>query len=497
MQRVLLAWLGDTDRKAALGGADGAGPIAPVVLQARFDRVVLLNNRDAAWAKPYVDWLRPQTTAEVEVRRLPLADPTDHELIFNAVRPVLEELKSEGAQLTVHLSPGTPSMHAVWVLLCKTQYAAELIKSSKETGVQTAKIPFDIYAELIPEFLRAPAEVLTRAGLERAPVSAAFSDILHRSQEMAEVIHVAQRLAMWPLDVLIEGESGTGKELFAKAIHDASRRGKAFVPLNCGAIPKDLVEAELFGYEKGAFSGAMTAHDGAFVRADGGTLFLDELGELTLDAQVKLLRAVEQREVQPIKGKLRKVDVRIVAATNRLLPEEIARGAFREDLFYRLTTAVLRLPPLRERRGDVSLLLEHALAAANEMGRKDVPGFYAKELAPSARSFLQSHAWPGNVRELMATVRRAVIWTDGATIRLDDARRALLGTLVRQTVDVLNRDLAPGLDLHKIIEEVVQHYMVRALETTGGVKKDAAKLLGFSNYQTFTNWMKKYRIGDP
>jgi DNA-binding NtrC family response regulator len=163
-------------------------------------------------------------------------------------------------------------MHAVWVLLCKTQYAAELVKSSKETGVQSANIPFDIYAELVPELLRGPAEALAREAPERAPVDAAFTDILHRSKEMQEVIHMAQRVAVWPVHVLIEGDSGTGKELFARAIHQAStRRNQSFIPLNCGAIPKDMVEAELFGYAKGAFTGATSAHGGAFVQQTWGS----------------------------------------------------------------------------------------------------------------------------------------------------------------------------------------------------------------------------------
>jgi DNA-binding NtrC family response regulator len=492
--RVLLTWVGDNDVAATTDAAKGIGPIAAVVRERVFDRIVLLTNRPESWASAFVAWLRPQTQAAVELRHLPLKDPTDHEAIFHAVRPVLEELKSQPVKLTVHLSPGTPSMHAVWLLLCKTQFPAELVRASIERGVLPANVPFEIHAELTQDILRAPAEMLMLESLALAPEDAAFSTILYKSREMREVIRKAQRVAAWPVHVLIEGETGTGKELFARAIHEASpRKGKPFEVLNCGAIPKEMVEAELFGYERGAFTDAKTAYAGAFVRAHEGTLFLDELGELPLEAQVKLLRAVEYNEVRPLKGNMRKVDVRILAATHRSLSVEIADGRFREDLFYRISTMVLRLPPLRERQADISLLLDHALTQANEIGSQ-APGYEHKKFSPGARNLLQTLPWPGNVRELVGTVLRAAIWSEGAAIGTEDARRALLGAPSPSTERILHRPLGDGLDLGDILAEVSRHYMERALEATGGVKKDAATLLGFSNHQTFSNWMGRYGV---
>ena len=192
-----------------------------------------------------------------------------------------------------------------------------------------------------------------------------FNDIIHRSEVMQRVILKARRIAPRSIPVLIEGESGTGKELFARAIHDASpRKEKPFVAINCGAIPAELVESELFGHEKGAFTGANTARAGHFEAAHQGTIFLDEIGELPKGMQVKLLRTVQEGEVKRIGAtQARKVDIRIIAATNRNLIDEVAAGNFREDLFYRLAVAVIKLPPLRERAGDVSLLIDHFLDA--------------------------------------------------------------------------------------------------------------------------------------
>lgn len=488
MERLLISWVGDNDMRAARGEVKGPGPIGTLLSQQAFDGFVLLANReDPKWAAPFADWLRAQTTAPITLRHRFLADPTDHAAIYAFVEPILAEHSRAGTQLTVHLSSGTPAMHAVWLLLCKTRFAANLVQTSLEQGVKPANVPFDIYAEL--------SERLGREALARPPETAAFADIRHRSKAMAEVIEMAARVAVWPVDVLIEGESGTGKELFARAIHAASPRANGpLITVNCGAIPQNLVESELFGHLKGAFTGATSSRRGRFLEASGGTLFLDELGELPLEAQVKLLRAVEYREVTPVGANTpHQADVRIVAATNRTLLQEIDQGRFREDLYYRLSNAILPLPPLRERREDVALLLDHALEQANRLGQT-IPGFEDKILSPSARKLLQQHHWPGNVRELMGTVRRAAIWSRGRTIGVDDARRALSERPGKGDQALLHRPLGPSFQLRDILGDVARHYITRALDEAGGVKKDAAALLGLSNYQTLSNWMAKYEI---
>jgi len=237
-----------------------------------------------------------------------------------------------------------------------------------------------------------------------------FKDIVTRSPEMARVIRLGERAAKSNIPVLIEGESGVGKELLARAIQGSSeRRGRAFVTVNCGAIPENLVESILFGHEKGAFTGATEKHTGKFVEANGGTLFLDEIGELPLNAQVKLLRALQEGEVDPVGGrKSVKVDVRLVSATNQNLIEAVKKGTFREDLFYRLNVFPITIPPLRNRREDVGDLARRFMSRfAAEEGKR------IRAVSPEALALLTSYPWPGNVRQLENTLFRAVVLCDG------------------------------------------------------------------------------------
>jgi DNA-binding NtrC family response regulator len=313
---------------------------------------------------------------------------------------------------------------------------------------------------------------------------------------MKRAILRARRVAPRSVPVLIEGETGTGKELMARAIHRASpRRNRPFMAVNCGALPPELVEAELFGHEKGAFTGATGRRSGHFQEADGGTLFLDEVGELPKPAQVKLLRTLQEGEILPVgSSRTRKVDVRVITATNRSLAAEVDAGRFREDLFHRLAVAVLRLPPLRERREDLSLLIDRILAQVNREGEEQ-PGFVQKKLSAGARNLLLVHPWPGNVRELQNTLRRAAIWSSDAVLTAEDVREALLPvTGGSGQSQVLDRALGEGLDLPAILTSVARHYLQRALDETRGNKTEAAKLVGLPSYQTFTNWMKRYRV---
>jgi transcriptional regulator with GAF, ATPase, and Fis domain len=297
--------------------------------------------------------------------------------------------------------------------------------------------------------------------------------------------------------VLIEGESGTGKELLAKAIHSASpRRDKRLRIVNCGAIPIELVEAELFGHEKGAFTGAMQPHAGYFEDADGGTLFLDEIGELPLAAQVKLLRILQEGEVTRVGStKARKVDVRIIAATNRDLMTEVLEGRFREDLFFRLAVLVLKIPPLRQREGDLGPLIDGLLGRINEVSAGEL-GFRRKKISPAARNLLLLHPWPGNVRELHNTLQRAAVWSDGDVIEADDIRESLLPLEGRpgRSDALLDSPLGQGFDLKDLIGAVARHYLHRAMEAAHGNKTRAAELVGLPNYQTLSNWLTKYGL---
>jgi DNA-binding NtrC family response regulator len=496
---ILVAWLGHTDLRASDGVPEaGLGPIAQAVVSRDFDEVVLLSDHADDSTSRYVEWIKRQGARAVVVAAVLLSGPTEFGEIYREAIQVIERVRKvhgPDVRLSFHLSPGTPAMAAVWIILAKTRFPAELIESSREHGVRTASVPFDISADFIPDLLRRPDEALERLSAGLPPEAPEFSSIVHRSSVMRRVIARARLVAPRSVPVLIEGESGTGKELLARAIHHASpRREGPFVAVNCGAIPSELVESELFGHEKGAFTGADRLHVGYFEAANGGTLFLDEVGELPLKAQVTLLRVLQEGEVVRIGAtKPITISVRIIAATNRPLITEIREGRFREDLFYRLAAAALQLPALCDRPGDVSLLIDRILAQVNEESAGE-PGYQKKVLSAGARNVLLSHPWPGNVRELLNTLRRAAIWSSGQSITAEDVRDALLPATGASTGDLLNRPLGEGLKLPEILTTVARHYLSRAIEEAGGNKTKAAELVGLPSYQTFTNWMKRYGV---
>jgi len=500
VRKVLVAWLGNTDLRAPTeGAAVGLGPIAQAVAARTFDEAMLLSNFEDRLVGPYVKWLRDRTTTKIEMVRERLTGPTDFGEIYEAAVRAVERARSEHPRevaLTFHLSPGTPAMAAVWILLGKTRFPAELIESSKDHGVRTASVPFDISADFIPDLLREQDERLRQGSAGEPPEAPEFADIIHRSRVMVRLIQRARRVAVRNVSVLIEGESGTGKEMLSRAIHRSSpRRDRPFVPVNCGAIPAELVESELFGHEKGAFTDAKEPRKGYFEVANGGTLFLDEIGELPPPAQVKLLRVIQEGEVVRLGAtKPLKVDVRVIAATNRTLTEEIARGRFREDLFYRLAVAVLKIPPLRERTGDLALLIDRLLAQVNREAVSE-PGYEEKKISAGARNLLLAHTWPGNVRELLNTLRRAAIWSDGPAISSEDVREALLPAMVSGRQDVLTRPLGGGFDLQALLKEIARSYLQRAMDEARGSKTKAAELVGLPSYQTLTNWLSKYEVG--
>ncbi len=499
MSRVLVSWIGHTDLRAQTEREKiGLGPVAQAVSDRLFDEIVLLNNYPKDHLSDYLTWLQTKTRAKVVLFSVSLSGPTDFGQIYEcAVDVVSEILKRHGPSidLTFHLSPGTPAMAAVWIILAKTRFPAELIESSKEHGVRTASVPFDISAEFIPDLLRKPDRELERLSAGLPPEAPEFAHIIHRSAVMKRLVAKARKVAPRSVPILIEGESGTGKELLARAIHNASpRRDKPFIAVNCGAIPSELIESELFGHVKGAFTGADRARKGYFATAHQGTLFLDEVGELPLQAQVKLLRTLQEGEVVPVGAtKPTKINVRVIAATNRTLTQEITTGAFRADLFYRLAVAILQIPPLRERPGDLSLLIDGLLAQINQESAGE-PGYQNKIISASAKNLLLSHRWPGNVRELLNTLRRAAIWSEGASIGAEDIRDALLPADTATNLGILKRPLDEGFNLQALMKSVAVHYLERAMKEAHNNKRKAAEMLGLSNYQTLTNWLKKYGL---
>jgi DNA-binding NtrC family response regulator len=277
---------------------------------------------------------------------------------------------------------------------------------------------------------------------------------------MEEVLRIIDRVAPTDSSVLVLGESGTGKELVARAVHERSpRAGQAFVPIHCGALPREVLESELFGHEKGAFTGAVSAKPGLIELADGGTLFLDEIGEMEPESQVRLLRVLESQSFFRVGGTRRRtVDMRLVAATNRDLAEAIRSGGFRQDLYYRINTSTVSLPPLRERREDIRLLARHFLEENAAYGRK--------RLAPAALACLERYAWPGNVRELEHAIQRGIILSTGEEIEMAD-----LPAEVRCGEPAAAP--APGS-----LEAMERQHIVATLRQVGGHRAKAATVLG-------------------
>lgn len=312
-----------------------------------------------------------------------------------------------------------------------------------------------------------------------------FENILGRSNVLLSVLDMASRAAQTSSTVLVRGETGTGKELLAKAIHfNSPRKEKAFITINCGAIPKDLLESELFGHVKGSFTGAVTHKRGKAEAADGGTLFLDEIGELPPELQVKILRLLQQGEIEKVGAtETTRVDVRIIAATNRNLQAMIEDGAFREDLYYRLAVIPLELPPLRERPDDIPELVEHFFVRAKEKhGRQDLA------LPPALLSYFCGYRWPGNVRELENVLERLVVLSRGPDITLNDLPEALRRE--RPTLEVLHLDLPPqGISLEAVEKELI----LRALQKFDWNQTQAARYLDLSR-KTLIYRMEKYNI---
>ncbi len=312
-------------------------------------------------------------------------------------------------------------------------------------------------------------------------------EMVGQSPVLAEIRNQIARVAPTNGRVLILGESGTGKELIARAVHKMSHRAKnSFVKINCAAIPEELIESELFGSDRGAFTGAVKTRDGKFLQADGGTLFLDEIGDMSLSVQAKVLRALEQGEFERVGGaKTFRVDVRVIAATNKNLHAEVEQSKFREDLYFRLNVVPLTAPPLRERREDIPALAEHFLKAYAEEN-----GFLPKALSAEARELLLQYDWPGNIRELKNLVERLSIMVSEDTIYPEDLP-ALDGMTIPRQPDSFP-DLGTGKTLRQVREAVERHYIAQALERHRGNVTRASNALGIER----TNLHKKIKQYD-
>lgn len=501
-KKILISWLGIADLRAAgqipsrPDETIGDGPILGALNKLTFDELHLLHDQEKSKADAYIDWLAEHTNIIVVLNKCSLRSPIDFGDIHRVMDGYLEKLttKEPGLDISIHLSPGTPSMTAVSILLGKTKYNTRFVQSTKERGGEFVTIPFDISAEYIPQLVKSADKRLTELSYSEAPLSAAFSDIITQNPEIRRTIQKAEKIAVRDVPALIMGESGTGKELFAKAIHNTSlRKGKPFITVNCGAIPKDLIDSELFGHVKGAFTGAISNKIGYFEAADGGTLFLDEFGELPEDAQVRLLRVLQSGEMSKVgDNSSMKVDVRVIAATNRNLSAEISTGRFREDLFYRVAVGIITLPPLRERTGDIALLADYLMDKINQEASNQ-PGYINKKISIKAKNIILNYPWPGNIRELHGMLLRASIWADTEEITETDIQEAMIERPQQITTSELP-EIGDGIDIQDVLDSIKRKYIAQAFKKAAGNKKEATALLGLPNYQTLTNWMEKLDI---
>jgi two-component system, NtrC family, response regulator PilR len=393
-----------------------------------------------------------------------------------------------GIDLVRDVKAQTPGI--VFVMITAHTSTHSAVEALKAGAVDYIAKPFDI--EELKIVVRKAVErkeledenIHLRTALEERFT---FANILGKSAKMQEIFSIVQRIAKTQSTVLISGESGTGKELIARAIHyNSDRRGK-FVSINCGAMPETLLESELFGHERGAFTGAVRDKKGLFHEADRGTIFLDEIGETSTAVQIKLLRVLQDRIVRRVGSNVESsVDVRVIAATNRDLGESIKEGSFREDLFYRINVIPITLPPLRHRREDIPLLVDHFIEKFST--RMEVP---RKRISSDAMRAIEKYHWPGNVRELENVIERMIALEASEVLTTKSLpEHVLLGGRVPDATYELPPE---GISLQDHLEAIGKIFMLKALERTGGVQTQAAELLRMS-FRSFRYYAKKYEL---
>jgi len=523
---ILVSWIGDTDFKSLLESEDehvvnllksevrnayeapkDGGPVKTMLTHKKFDKIYLLSNRSKELTSAYIETLDDELNIEVILKAFD--NPSDYKEIYiasnDALESVFKNLDKHSNELSILLSPGTPAMAAIWVLLGKTNFPAKFWQTWNG-DVSETEIPFDITLDVVSEVINR-ADGVFKHLLESAPSDIeGFEAITGDSKAIRLAVGRARKSAVRNVSVLLCGESGTGKELFANAMHKASlRKDEPFVAINCAAVPKELLESELFGHVKGAFTGARADKEGAFKRADGGVLFLDEVGECDLQMQAKLLRVLQPpigatssiREFLPVGSeKIERSDVRVIAATNRNLAEMIKENLFREDLFYRLAMIIIKLPALRERKTDIPAIANEILNQVNSEFFLGDSTYKDKCFCDRTKNFVKKYDWPGNVRELRNVIIQSVVMSDSEEITVDDIKSAVSeqpGSLSPKN-DILEVALGEGFELKQHLATVNKHYLERALKESNGMKTKAAKLLGFDNYQTLDAQLSKFGI---
>jgi DNA-binding NtrC family response regulator len=524
-RRLLFSWIGHADLAAMAESLPEAerdetlagmrlprlrrgepGPLKCLLDQEAFDEIHLLSNYGGKIDRKYLAWLGGKPV----LHPVKLTNPSDYDEVFRVADAELASVvnvpRTDRLELGVHLSPGTPTMTAIWLLLGKSKYQPATFYQTHDGKAWVTEVPFDLVVDFVPQVLRdADARLQSLAGQSPQEVRG-FENIVGNSRSVRLAVGRARRAARRDISVLLLGESGTGKEMFARAIHDASpRREKRFVAINCAAVSRELLESELFGHKKGAFTGAVADRAGAFHEADGGTLFLDEIGECDPSMQAKLLRVLQPPDHDPCHrtfyrvgdSKAQTSDVRIIAATNRDLLEAVADRRFRADLYYRLAVITIKLPPLRDRREDIPAIVTSLLDRINRNFERQEPGYGHKRISGTAMEFVRKHPWPGNVRQLFNTLMQAAVMTDGDVIERSDVADAIAEVPGKESVDLMELPLGDGFSLEDHLEDIQRHYLRRAMQEASGVKKRAAELLGYRNYQTLAAQLDRLEVDVP
>lgn len=479
---IFYTWIGNKDRERPNGKK--GGPVADALCSPAAEgitRVVLLDDRNDDLACAYPAWLEARTRTarrQFEINRQFLGGQKgcaiDYAWVYNAMRRLVE---NDGADRRIYLvGPGTPTMAACMLVISRMKNCrGELWQTDEKhsDGVRPLKLPFDI------DLIDAPDP---EASFDEALSASRVSPVL-KDRSMKDLYRKAKEAAHSEYPVLILGPTGSGKEELAKHLHRASGQRKEYKALNCGGLPENLIEAELFGYKKGAFTGAVKDKKGIFEAAGEGTVFLDELGDLPLAQQVRLLRVLQEKEVTPVGATISiPIHCRIVAATHCDLETMVKEGKFREDLYYRLATLVFRIPPLAKRPDDLKALIERFW---NKIVGKN-PGFPGKMLTRKAHEALLRHAWPGNVRELQLMLVRLSFWADGPTVDESDVQREVGDAPCAEDVTGVlasfaeSGDIPPGFNLMNHLRNKRRRWAERALAQSKGKKAEAARLLGCS-----------------
>lgn len=498
--QILFAWVGNADRNAPEAEPEGLGPIARALEQSSavlgedvcFDRVYLLEDRDDEKSSGYLAWLQRKFSS-VMIERIFVADKTDwnpgnFEAIWKLTTLKLERIieSNPSAERFYLVSSGTQAMGATWVLVSRTApYKGILLQASERKGLEKIELSFTLQYETPPGVAQ---DILQNSIQCREPSGTSPSDFVVTGTKMRSVVELARRYARLDVPVLLLGENGTGKEVIAKFIHAESGRNGNFIPINCGALPSEMVESELFGHVHGAFTGANKDKVGLLEAAGNGTVFLDEIADLPLPAQVKLLRALQEMTIRRVgETKEYPIKCRFIAATNKSLHEEIANKAFREDLYYRIAGPLIKIPPLRE-CGE-----EHIRALIQSLWQNITAqncGLSGQTLGEEAIRYLLAHNWPGNVRELNHTLIRAAVNAKQPSLSAADIEAAL-DKRSASFENVLDYGMIFEIGLEAYLKSIEETILSAALEKAKGNQAEVGRLLNLKR-ATVGNKLKRH-----